>query len=131
MLGGVDGYFETDDTRNYFAIDGGSCEPVPVEDPIDNGENGQIGDYLPVAFVASRSNAIRLALNILPRNPIATGGKSLQEYQNDLVDTLFERMPLRRFDVSSLPSGGDEIVFSVGSSMNPLPPAVSPFIEWM
>ena len=48
---GIDRYFQTDDTRNYFAIDGGSCEPVPVEDSIDNGENGQIGDYLPVAFV--------------------------------------------------------------------------------
>ncbi|PWL23296.1 MAG: hypothetical protein DCO99_04885 [Synechococcus sp. XM-24] len=78
---------------------------------LDPGDGG-IED-VPVAILPTLDGFIRLGLNILPRNPIATGGKSLQEYQNDLVDTLFERMPLRRFDVSSLPSGGDEISVSL------------------
>ena len=75
--------------------------------------DGSLNVGVPIAISRSPDNMIRLALNILPRNPIATGGKSLQEYQNDLVDTLFERMPLRRFHVAVSSSDADQSVISV------------------
>ena len=67
---------------------------------------------MPIAFEPTADNYIRLALNIFPRNPIATGGKALQESQNDLVDTVFEQAPVRRFSVIDSDDSSATVSFS-------------------
>jgi len=79
----------------------GECRDEPPALPDEIVGNGNIDVGIPIAIAPTTDNIIRLALNILPRNPIATGGKSLQEYQNDLADTIFERAPLRRFSFAN------------------------------
>ena len=78
----------------------GKCRDEPRELPDEIVGNGNIDTGIPIAITPTTDNIIRLALNILPRNPIATGGKSLQEYQNDLADTIFKKAPFRRLSAA-------------------------------
>ena len=87
-----------------------------IEAPdVDGSGGGDLGkfDDLPFGIVnPTTDDLVRFALNVLPRNPIATGGKALQEYQNDLVDTVFEQAPVRRFSVVDSDDSSATVAFS-------------------